>query len=307
MRCKLNKFIIILFYSSYLFGQNINYASHDIHTLTISHNKVDIGFNYLLMNDTVDILKIKESEFGTSTNFDSIGDLTGYELKLRYGITKSLMLSLEKSQQNIQYGKDELSNNKNDIFLRYNFFNNQYAILNSGISLDFGYVENKLNDFYFKDLDEINKLVNKIPGISDFKITPYNGKYFIQDKTDPNPYAYLGDPLIDEPYMALKDTKDESYYLRLLTGYYTKDCIIDFYIGYKQTKIKNLITANDELINEANSLLNTINLKKNLNRDEKMYMIGMNYTYETKKFIYEIGFEYDKFIRDDSLSYVNFN
>jgi len=36
-------------------------------------------------------------------------------------------------------------------------------------------------------------------------------------------------------------------------------------------------------------------------------MAGFNYTLESKDFIYEIGFEYDKFIRDEGLDYIDFN
>jgi hypothetical protein len=36
-------------------------------------------------------------------------------------------------------------------------------------------------------------------------------------------------------------------------------------------------------------------------------MAGFNYTLEGSKTIYEFGFEYDKFIRDDGLDYIDYN
>ena len=107
------------------------------------------------------------------------------------------------------------------------------------------------------------------------------------------------------PYIALKNTYDKSKYFRILTGYYTTNSILDFYIGIKQTTIYNTITANDELVKLAKD--QGYDLKRSLNRDEQMYMLGFNYTIESKKFIYELNMEYDKFIRDRGLDYIDYN
>jgi len=129
---------------------------------------------------------------------------------------------------------------------------------------------------------------------------------------------------IKDSVASLINTNDNSKYIRFLTGYYNKNSIFDFYIGYKTTKINTILTLNnlnklkelykelevfaskyDKDISDSKSLLDEI--EQNLARDEKMYMLGMNYTLESKRFIYEFGLEYDKFIRDSGLDYIDFN
>ncbi|MBN2781974.1 MAG: hypothetical protein JXQ66_01905, partial [Campylobacterales bacterium] len=73
-----NKIVALALVSSLATAQNINYAQNDIHTLTIPKGKLTLNISKQLMNDTVDILNIKESEFGNSTKFDAIGDLDGW-------------------------------------------------------------------------------------------------------------------------------------------------------------------------------------------------------------------------------------
>ncbi|MEA2019018.1 MAG: hypothetical protein U9N59_11275, partial [Campylobacterota bacterium] len=322
---KLDKLLISLGFSlSSLFSQNLNYAVHDIHTLTIPKNQFNFSYDYMLMNDTVDILNIKESEFGNSTKYDAIGDLNGHNIKLRYGILDNLMIGVKFKKEDIQYSSNTLTNTNVDTYMRYNIFNHKNTTLNSGLSFDIGYVSNKLDDFYLRNESEIDSLGDKviqekgiIKQITD-NTDPIlsNGDYYIFNnetadpndkiKLDNNSFSALRNGLsVSDMWIALKNVSDESHYIRLLTGFYDKKQAIDFYIGFKKTKIKGVITANDEILDYASSIGEDIEVK--LDRSESMYMIGMNYTLESKNFIYEFGFEYDKFIRDDSLSYVNFN
>jgi hypothetical protein len=301
---KLDKiYIIIGLLSSSIYAQNLNYAVNDIHTLTVPKGKVSISLSKQLMNDTVDVLKIKESEFGNNSKFDAIGDLDGNAIRLRYGISDKLMLNLNYEKQNIQYSDNTMTNTKEDIYLRYNIFQYQNTVFNSGISIDVGYVRNKLDDFYLRDLTQINELGQKLSkklGVSEFKLqeSPLGGYELIDSKGAPF-------PLKDNPWIALKDTSDESKYIRLLTGFYTKQSTMDFFVGLKTTEIKNIITTNNELLIGAKT--KGYDLEQNLARSEKMYMAGFNYSVEHNKFLYEFGFEYDKFIRDDGLDYIDFN
>lgn len=116
--------MVILRYSSFLvlfsfvslFAENINYAKHDVHTQTIYKNQLELSLEYSLLNDTVDVLKLKESEFGNSSITDSVGDLKGYGIKLRYGITDDLMAHLSLSKKHLLYYDEELSNLQTDFF-----------------------------------------------------------------------------------------------------------------------------------------------------------------------------------------------
>ena len=290
--------IIMLIITINATAQNINYAKHSKHTLVLPSSKVNISYAKIMMNDTVDVLKIKESEFGSSSNFDAIGDMDGYEAELQYGLTNKLMINYKKSVQNIDYSSSVLTNTQADIFLRYNLFQHQMAKLNSGLSVDVGFVTNKLQDYYMDDFEVMKNLVKKVD--STIGMVQNNGKTYAKTKD-----GFGNDIYTPLPYIALKDTKDSSEYIRLLTGYYTKYSVIDFYLGYKKTKIKNLITTTDEIIQMAKD--QGYEIEKRLDRDEKSYILGFNITLESKDFVYEFGFEYDKFIRDKGLDYIDFN
>jgi hypothetical protein len=307
---KLNNILLLGLISSFTYAQNINYASNDIHTLTVPKNKLYVTLSKQLMNDTVDILNIKESEFGNSTKFDAIGDLDGNALKVRYGILDNLMININYVKQDISYSSKTLKNTKTDIFLRYNLFQNKSAFLNSGLSVDVGYVKNKLDNFYLDNLEEMNDLANKISkklAFQSFEIkeSPVNiGEYNLFDS---NGAPMLSNDLVQKPWIALKDTEDKSSYLRILTGFYINKSVFDFYIGIKKTKIKNYIITTDELMAEIQKVTTLPSFNIQLNRNETMYMAGFNYTLEASKTIYEFGFEYDRFSRDEGLDYIDYN
>jgi hypothetical protein len=290
--------LLILFVALNLYAKNLNYVESSNHTLVLPQGKVNISYSKTMMNDTIDILKIKEKEFSNSVNYDAIGDMDGYELKVRYGITNSLMFNYKRSTQNIEYSSSTLTNTQDDIFLRYNIFQYQLTTLNSGVSLDIGYTINKLNDYYMNDFDVMKNLVKKVDSSMDMILR--NGISYVKTQD-----SFGNDIYTPLPYIVLKDTSDESNYIRLLTGFYTKRSVFDFYIGYKKTKIKNLITTTTEIIELAQDY--GYQIEQRLNRSEKMYMAGFNYSVEHNKFIYEFGFEYDKFIRDEGLDYIDYN
>jgi len=304
-------FIIVVLSLSYGLSKNLNYAIHDAHTLTIPKNQLTISYDYMLMNDTVDVLDIKEKEFGNSTKYDAIGDLNGHNIKLRYGILDDLMIGVRFKKEDIQYSSNTITNTNIDTYMRYNIFNHKYATLNSGLSFDIGYVSNKLDDFYMRDITAINDMIDRVLPNENAQIkysdgvTPFSGEPFPRAQGYYTYFNNVTTTISNAPYVSLQDTKDESLYLRLLTGFYNKNNITDFYIGIKYTSIDTLITTTQEIIDLAAA--KNFDLEKYLNRDEQMISIGMNHTLESKNFIYEFGFEYDKFIRDKGLNYIDFN
>ncbi|MBD3842918.1 MAG: hypothetical protein IE909_13760, partial [Campylobacterales bacterium] len=256
--------------------------------------------------------------------FDSIGDLDGDELKIRYGLNHNLMISYTRTQHSVEFGNNNINNLQDDIFLRYNLFHNTNAVFNSGLSFDFGYVKNSLSDNYMRDTDQLKQYINRIPLDDIVAASDQIGQYKADDpevtKFDPfgtNPnvgdYYYIDtdgskvtidniNEMIDQvldtnSYIALLDTHDASFYLRALTGMNTTNHIFDLYMGLKKTDIQNTIVGS----------IKDIKIVKNLNRSETMYFAGFNYTLETKSFIYEFQMEYDKFKRDSGLDYIDYN
>ena len=134
MNLTLNKATFLFFIATSLFAKNINYAMSDIHTLTIPKNSLHLTASYMLINDSIDLLNVKQSEFGGSSKFNALGDMNGYEFGLAYGLTDNFMISYKINQQKISYSNNDFENTKNEIFARYNVFQNASAIFNNGVS-----------------------------------------------------------------------------------------------------------------------------------------------------------------------------
>lgn len=308
---KLSSLFFLLFLTSIAFAKDMRYAKNDMHTLTLKKGKLEVFGSLLKMNDQIDIFNIKEQELGNSSNYDAIGDLTGYSLGIRYGLTDQIMLSYTRTHQKIEYSSDSIFNNRDNIYLRYNFIQNPYAFFNSGISLDVGFERNKLDDFYITNIDTINSLISKLLPNENAEIRYSDGVTAFENEPGPKEegyYVYFNNSaskLSSEPYVVLKNTKDESFFFRFLTGYYTSYSLFDFYAGLKKTKIKNLVTTTDEIKKLA--LDNGYDLEKKLDRYEDMFFLGFSYSLSHKKFIYEFNYEYEKFFRDEEINYIDYN
>ena len=288
-------------------GSNIRYAKSDMHAQTIKKGEFDFSFDYNLLNNTIDILKLKQSELSSTNNIGAIGDLNGYGVKLRYGLTSSLMLSFEYSKNDIQYLSSTMTNKKYEFYTRYNLIQNNSARLNNGLAFDVGYIGNRFHDFKITDIKTIENLIKKkIDGFS-FR-PPRNGNYSaIAPGIAP---VTLEKP----PYESIEDSGDDSLYLRAITGFHEQEHTIDFFLGYKYTKIRNRFNTNDELVNLAKAYakkkkidFNDINPRQNLDRHESMLFGGFNYTLDMSNLIYEFTYEYDRLFRDAGLDYINYN
>ena len=303
---------LILLATVFIFAKNIKYAKSDIHTLTLEKKNYELSLEYALLNDTVDIFGFKKRELKSIKKFGSIGDLDGYDLTFRYGITDKFMLNLSISTQNLQYIGDTLKNSRYDLFLRYHLYENDFLYFNSGLSFDIGYKRNSLKDFYFRDINAMNEMIKRVLPGSDAKLLYSDGIHKL-DPNDPKArakgyYAYFKHTytkLNTPPYVSMIDTNDNTYYARFLTGFKNDNRIADFYIGYKKTKIKNTITTTQEILTLAKS--KGYDLKKVLDRDESGLMFGFNYSFDTRHFVYEFNYEYDRYFRDSGLGYLNSN
>jgi hypothetical protein len=157
----------------------------------------------------------------------------------------------------------------------------------------------------------MNDLIKKVLPNKSAKIEYSDGTTVFDNDPFPSEegyYAYFNGrrtPLTQDPFVALKDTSDESIFIKILTGFYANHSLSDFYIGYKKTKIKNLITTTDEIKKLAAD--EGYDLEKRLDRDEKMLFFGFNYSKESGSYIYEFNYEYEKFFRDEGLDYINYN
>lgn len=289
--------ITLTLFASLYAKQNINYAKSDLHTLTPPKGNLEFSLNLLMMNDTIDILNMKEKEFGNSSKFDAMGDLEGFDLALRYSPLDDLMLSLKYTNEEIQYASTWLKNTRLDLYARYHILQNSSAFFNSGLSIDVGYVSNTLDDLKVNDVNSVKDILERKIETGTFDIPASNALRY----TDVNNVTSV----FFNPFVKLHDTEDKSYYLRLLTGFHTKSTYTDFYTGIKTTTISNAVSASQSIMLTAAGEGYTFPLR--YDRDEKTLFLGVNHTIDVNPWIYELNYEYRHFLRDDGLDYINSN
>jgi len=276
------------------YGSNLNYAVLDKHSLVLPENKIQVRASYLKVNDTIDFLDIKESELGDNyaDSFGSIGDMDGYDFNLRYGLSSKDSIFLNYQRWNVDYGDSTLNNNKIDIYNRFNIYKT--------ISFDIGFTQDKANPITIKSDIMLNSMINKIKPNSGIKIE--NGSII---QSDGSITTLIENGKEVAPYISIEDLESNSYYTRLLFGYsIAKNSFLDFYLGYKFNDIKTDISIYPKNNEDFNKEISDLNIP-NLNRTETVGTLGISYTFQLKKSIYEFNYEYNKIFRDDDLSYVN--
>jgi len=92
----------------------------------------------------------------------------------------------------------------------------------------------------------------------------------------------------------------------LLGKIFSEHSILDFYLGFKYTKITTGISFYPNKNSFINDSLKSYKIP-NMNRDEKNINIGFSYLLEKYDFIYEFNYEYDKMFRDSDISYIDYN
>ena len=260
-------------------------------------NKTFITFEYQKLNDTVDILNLKEQELkGSLSNYASIGDMNGYKLNILKGFDDKYTAGLSLQKQSIAYGTGDLINKQLDTFFRYNFFQNDFD--HKAYSIDIGATINKGDDIVYDDIDFLNSLGHKISPKFDIVKSSTNKYYIIDDNGN---YVQLQ----DAPYLSINDMADQTLYIRLLKEYKFKDSLLlNYFIKFNMTSITTKINANDELANKAKEY--GYELNKNLDRKEKSINIGFNVLAGTN-YLFEFGYYYTKIFRDDDLDLVDYN
>lgn len=275
-----------------------------IRSFPLDKGDLSLKLNYNRINDTIDILDLKQKELGSTSNFGSIGDANGLDLSLAYGIDEFYSLFYNYEHLSLNYIDSKLKNNKNDLFAKVVIYRNPMAFFET-FTADIGYVRNSSSNLDIKDSTQLNKMiqkVNPIPGLSiDGSVIRYkdNTLTFTDAKTN----------TAISPFVRIGDLSDSSLYLRLLTGMHYNTNIFDFYAGLKYTSINTQITVEPKSNTRLQSILKNGGYHPvTLDRHEKTFFIGSNYTVEFSNFIFETNYEYLVIWgRDDDIKKTNDN
>jgi hypothetical protein len=290
----IKKISSLLWLSSLLYSAGINYAVSNKHSFVLPKNTLEIKADYQKVNDTIDVLNLKEDQF---KSLGSIGNMDGYSLELRYGLSSKDSIFISAQRWNIDYGDSILKNDRYNIFNRYLLLHKPYGFLNN-ISFDIGFSQNSSSDIVISNDNSLNALLRKIKPNTNIKlkdgdIVSGDTTITLKDKNGNKIY----------PSVSLNDLKSNSYYGRLLFGKtFSASSILDFYVGFKYTKITTKVSI------QPSTLTKYYNIPTpDLNRDEENINVGLSYLFQAGRFIYEFNYEYNKMFRDSDVSYIDYN
>ncbi len=271
-----------------LSGNEHAITSTPVRSFPVEPKSLAIKLSYNKINDTIDIFDIKKKELGNTENFGSIGNASGLDLSLVYGINIFYSLFYNYEHLNLHYIDSTLSNNKNDLFVKVSIYRNPMAFFET-LTADIGYTNNSADPLDIKDKTQLNSMiqkVNPVPGLSiEGSTIKYKGSSItFLDKV-------TGKPV--EPFVRIGDLSDNSLYLRLLTGFHYETNIVDLYAGLKYTKINTTVSIEPHKNNQLTNILSQKGYEPvNLDRNEKTFFMGFNYTVEFARFILDINYEY---------------
>ena len=293
------KYLSSILLTSTLFAQSsVNYAVSDMHSFVLPKNSFEIKTSYLKVNDTIDVFHLKEKKF---KSLGSIGDMDGYSLALRYGLSNRDSIFASAQRWNVNYGDSTLKNNKINLFNRYLLLHKPDAFFNN-LSIDVGFSQDSANDIVISNDKSLNALLKKMKpnGTNHF-----DDGSIVSGDTTLTLYDKQGNKIY--PHISIGDLSDRSYYTRLLVGKrFSKDSILDFYVGCKYTTITTKISFYPNNNSFVNKLIKNYKIP-NMNRDEKNINIGLSYLLQKYGFIGELNYEYDKMLRDSDVSYLDYN
>ncbi|MDD5716392.1 MAG: hypothetical protein PHW64_01195 [Sulfuricurvum sp.] len=282
-----------------LFANQLPYFVSDKHGY-LPPNNLSLGITLLNMNDQIDLLNIKENEFSGTLSETAIGDMQGGEIFSRYRFNNDWMVAGRFQQSTISYGAGELTNYQSELYARKNIGSKTFA-------LDVGMVHNEGDDIVTRDINQINSVVSRFIGTGG-KFEGSNGAYDIVYNTS---QAQLRTSATITPFISSQNLEDNTLYLRAIKSFVAGNESIDTYLSWNYTAIKTLVDSSIHYESDA-TLQSELTKRgitpyKNLDRSEQKIAIGVNYSAFVGKFSLDAGYEYNYFIRDSGLDYINHN
>ncbi len=290
----MSKIKYILSLTAIIFATNISASgisltTTDIRSSIMTKDHLGIRFSYNRINDTIDIFDIKQKELGSTTNFGSIGDSSGLDLSLAYGVNEFISMYYNFEYMGLHYIDSMLKNKKNELYAKVAIYHNPMSFFEN-LSADIGYVRNSASDLDIKSSTQLNSMIQKVNPIDgltiDGPVMSYKGYVLsVRDTVTNEPIS---------PFIRIGDMSDNSFYIRLLTGFSYETNIFDIYAGLKYTSINTTVSIQPK--ENATTLQNIL---KNagyddvvLDRNEKSAFFGFNYTVEFNSFILDTNYEY---------------
>jgi len=277
------------------YSTQIDYGLSDSHGYLLKSGKLEFKLGYLRVNDQLDIFNLKDDELSnlSSDLRATIGNMSGLESSIRYGVNRKISLFLNYDYLAIDYFKDKLKDNRLDLFLRYNISTKTFATFNA-ISFDIGYRVSKADDIAVKDDFVLNYFLARLYPNSSFhfedgSVATSSTKLTLYDKRGNKIY----------PAVEIRDLESLSPYIRLNTEIKISSySLLNLYGSLS----KNYISSEIGFYPENNDFLKDIYIDiPSLDREELTLESGFNYIYNYEDMLFEFGYEYSRVYREEPL------
>ena len=135
----------VLGLSSTLLAGGVSATSQDIRAFVLPSDTMSLKLSYNRANDAIDFLNINDAA-DPLVPYSALGDSSGMDLSVGYGIHPFISLYYNIQALNIHYAGGEVKNIKNDLYARVNFYDVPHYSFDD-FSMDIGYVRNASDDF----------------------------------------------------------------------------------------------------------------------------------------------------------------
>jgi hypothetical protein len=284
-------FLLSILLSSLLFAKDVTPTTQSISAFVVPKDMMSIYASYNTLTKDIDLYHVKDQS--NKNDYGYVGGLSGVDLSLRYGMYDHTSIFYNLSSQRLDYIGGDLTNIKNEIFARVNFYDVPHYIFDA-FSVDIGFIRNASSDISIKNPSSIKNMFNTIrPSLNGITINDdklYYNETLLSNQIDSKSGLRLN------PTLRLTDLSDNSLFIRFVLGNRFSNALLNLYTGFKYSDIDTKISLHPK--NSTNpsyaNISSDFGNDDDLSRDEKTIMAGINVTLESENFIIEANYEHSE-------------
>jgi hypothetical protein len=284
--------------------------------LPLLKGKIETGLDYQIINESVDVLGVKEDEYKRLSSLDRAtapGDLWGVRLLFNYGLFKNTTLMSSFQYRSQDYGFDAMGVKTFGFALKQGLFNgNDLWFLNSGLpnmAFDAGFRFNSAAAIFYNDQDELNAIVQRLSPGTNIKIRIDEYFVWFDQEINGNQFS-LGVPRQGrpDPQITIGDLWDFSSYARLTCGRIWDRFFPNLFFEYGYTKISSKIDTTLMEYIPDNFEDDLPGFPIGLSRSENYIKTGISLHIKLPfKTLFRLEYDYLKLYRGDNLDYMDDN
>jgi hypothetical protein len=279
--------------------------------LPLLKGKIEVGLDYQRINETIDILDVRENDYAKLNSADRAttpGDLWGVRLMLNYGLFDRTTLISSFQYRHQDYGFDAMGIKTVDLAVKQGLLDGRDRWF-PGLALDAGIRFNWAAATLYNDQKEINAIVQRMSPGTNVKIRiDQNFVWFDQEFDDGRISLGTRRQGRPDPQVSIGDLKDFSSYMRLTGGKIWGHFFPNLFIEYGHTEISSNVdtTLTEYIPEDFHDDLPRFPIE--LSRSENYIKSGMGLSIKLPfKTLFQLEYDYLKLYRDDNLGYMDDN